>query len=153
MPTEAEASTSTSDCSPGWKLPDVNSPAWIEIPCEDVQRAKTFYSTVFDFQFRPGAAEYPPDSFVMFVTKNPSIMGGLIKVKAEGSKVHSPGAGGVKVYLRVEDVQAALDRVVEAGGKVVQEMFQEGDHTQLAQYADTEGNVGGVLKWLQGEKK
>jgi predicted enzyme related to lactoylglutathione lyase len=153
MSTEAEASTCTSESSSDWKLPDVNSPAWIEIPCSDVQRAKTFYSTVFDFQFRHNTPDYPSDSFAMFITKNPSIMGALLKAKGEGSETHSPGLGGVKVYLRVEDVQEALERVVKAGGKVVQEMFQEGNHTQLAQYADTEGNVGGILKWLEGEKK
>ena len=80
-------------------------------------------------------------------------MGGLLRAKGEGNVVHSPGLGGVKVYLLVEDVQETLERVVKAGGRVVQEMFQERDHTQLAQYADTEGNVGGILKWLEREKK
>jgi len=81
------------------------------------------------------------------------MMGGLLKVKGDGNEVHSPGLGGVKVYLLVDDVQETLERVIKAGGRVVQEMFQERDHTQLAQYADTEGNVGGILKWLDGGKK
>jgi len=153
MPAEAETPTTASERSSGWKMPDINSPAWIEIPCNDVARAKEFYFTVFNFQFRPGA-EYPSDSFAMFTTKNPSIMGGLLKVKGEGNEVHRPGLGGVKVYLLVDDIQETLERVVKAGGKVVQGMFQERDHTQLAQYADTEGNVGGILKWLDsGEKR
>ncbi|KAI9767532.1 MAG: hypothetical protein M1840_005569 [Geoglossum simile] len=150
---EAENPAQASDNSSGWKMPDVNSPAWIEIPCTDVARAKGFYSAVFNFQFRPNTTEYPSDSFAMFTTKNPSIMGGLLKVKGEGIEVHSPGLGGVKVYLLVDDIQEALERVVKAGGRVVQEKFQEGDHTQLAQYADTEGNVGGILKWLESGNK
>jgi predicted enzyme related to lactoylglutathione lyase len=148
MSTQAENPASASEGSPSWKMPDVNSPAWIDIPCADVQRAKTFYSSVFSFQFRPNTTEDTLDSLAIFISQNPAIMGGLRKVKEEENQTHSPNLRGVKVYLRVEDVQETLERVVKAGGRVAKNTFQEGDHTQLAQYIDTEGNVGGILKWL-----
>jgi len=51
------------------------------------------------------------------------------------------------VYVHVDDVRATMAKVVEAGGSIVQDAWLEGDHTWLGIYKDTEGNVGGVLKW------
>lgn len=60
----------------------------------------------------------------------------------------APSAGGVVNYILVQDVEATLQKVTAAGGKVVKEMWVEGTHTELGRFCDTEGNLGGVLKWL-----
>jgi uncharacterized protein len=53
----------------------------------------------------------------------------------------------VRVFVHVGDVKETMAKVVEAGGSIVQDTWLEGDHTWLGIYKDTEGNVGGVLKW------
>jgi predicted enzyme related to lactoylglutathione lyase len=57
-------------------------------------------------------------------------------------------AGGVVNFILVTDVAATLERVKEAGGEVERERWVEGGHTELGRYWDSEGNLGGVLKWL-----
>lgn len=57
-------------------------------------------------------------------------------------------AGGVVNHILVADVAATLQKVVEAGGAVEKERWVEGGHTELGRFWDTEGNLGGVLKWL-----
>ena len=52
------------------------------------------------------------------------------------------------MYTHVEDVKGTLEKVKVAGGEVVKGPFMEGDHTELAIYRDTEGNAGGVLRWM-----
>lgn len=55
---------------------------------------------------------------------------------------------GIVISLMVEDVAATLEKVRSEGGKVVDEMKVEGNHTELGRFEDTEGNVVGVLRWL-----
>lgn len=66
----------------------------------------------------------------------------------EGDPKPEPRAGGVVNYILVDDVDATLQKVVEAGGKIERERWVEGGHTELARFWDPEGNLGGVLKWL-----
>ena len=53
----------------------------------------------------------------------------------------------MRVFTHVPDVADAMKKAVEAGGEIVKDTWLEGDHTWLGIYKDTEGNVGGVLKW------
>jgi predicted enzyme related to lactoylglutathione lyase len=57
------------------------------------------------------------------------------------------GERGIVLYMRVESVEGTLEKAKVAGGEVVKEMWVEGNHTQLGQFKDTEGNLVGVLKW------
>jgi uncharacterized protein len=128
-------------------FPSINAPAWFSIPAKDVNRAKAFYEKVFDWNFRdsPDPVAYPPSNFAMFTTPAPSIKGGIIKVNEVKAVVDD---GAVLLYLRVEDIDSAFEKVKQAGGRVVQETIPEGNHTLRAKVADTEGNVIGILKWL-----
>jgi len=77
-------------------------------------------------------------------------MGALSLVSAPNGPTTeaAPRAGGVVNHILVQDVEATLQKVAVAGGKVVKEKWVEGAHTELGQFCDTEGNLGGVLKWL-----
>ena len=56
------------------------------------------------------------------------------------------GDAGVLVYIRVDDVEAVLQKIVEAGGKVVLPQTQEGDSLSYATFRDTAGNVLGIFQ-------
>jgi predicted enzyme related to lactoylglutathione lyase len=51
----------------------------------------------------------------------------------------------VTFYLEVDDLQAYLDRVEQAGGKVVVPVTELAMVT-FAQFADPQGNVVGLMK-------
>lgn len=125
--------------------PPPNSFAFTSIPVLDLQRAQAFYSAVFSWTFQPQTS---PNQLIFFTPS--SIMGALSLVSAPNGLTTeaAPRAGGVVNHILVQDVEATLQKVAVAGGKVVKEKWVEGAHTELGQFCDTEGNLGGVLKWL-----
>jgi predicted enzyme related to lactoylglutathione lyase len=57
----------------------------------------------------------------------------------------APGIALVSVYAAVDDVQATLDKAEELGGKVVTQVTNAGPKMQVADVADPEGNVLGLV--------
>ncbi|CZR52691.1 uncharacterized protein PAC_02568 [Phialocephala subalpina] len=135
-------SDSTAEAQVSSSKPSPNSPAWLNIPCFSVPRAREFYASVFGWSFfsPPGTSS---ESFHPFKITDSVVMGALMKSDdAEGVRGTEKGKeGGIVVYLMVEDVNATLKRVVEKGGKVKQGKRVEGEHTELGSFWDTEGNV------------
>jgi uncharacterized protein len=59
---------------------------------------------------------------------------------------HDGGAGHVTGYVTVPDVDAALARVTELGGKVLMPKFNQGPEAVLGIMADPEGHVIGLTQ-------
>lgn len=55
------------------------------------------------------------------------------------------GESRVSVYVRVENLQAALDRAVSLGGKVILPPSEVPGGPKLAMFADPAGNVIGLM--------
>jgi uncharacterized protein len=120
--------------------PADNCVAFMRIAVKDLDRAQRFYSSVFGWVFQEESYQ---TNIRMFKTGG-QVMGGLHKRDDDaGAK---PAA--ILNYIKVADVAHTLTKVVEAGGKVVEEMWTEGNHTDMGQFEDTEGNVIGLLHWL-----
>jgi predicted enzyme related to lactoylglutathione lyase len=92
-------------------------PAFFEIGVDDPERGKAFYGALFDWNFEPG----------------PSGEGSIIHTSGITGGMHGgdPGAGPY-VFFRVEDMDAALDRVRQLGGSV--EDSDIGDEASAAEY-------------------
>jgi predicted enzyme related to lactoylglutathione lyase len=56
------------------------------------------------------------------------------------------GDAGVRLYIYVEDVQRAVERILANGGEVQRAPFAEGDLT-VATFGDPAGNVLGVWQF------
>jgi predicted enzyme related to lactoylglutathione lyase len=56
------------------------------------------------------------------------------------------GQPSVTVYVEVKDLQAALDKAVALGGKVVTPVTEIPGMVTFAQFQDPEGNVIGLIK-------
>lgn len=109
---------------------------WVEIPVSDMDRAKNFYETVFQFEI------------------NVIDLGGLImgwfpnRGEAQGctgtlikQESYIPSQEGALVYFGSDDVQNELDRVEEAGGKIYQPKTQiSPEHGYMGVFIDSEGN-------------
>ncbi|WP_439152458.1 VOC family protein [Winogradskyella sp.] len=109
---------------------------WFEIPVNDMDRAKTFYETIFKFEIRDvdfGGLKmgwFPDNKGAYGAT------GTLIKQDS-----YIPSQEGTLVYFMSEDVNNELDRVVAAGGKIYQEKTKISDeHGYMGVFIDTEGN-------------
>ncbi len=116
-----------------------NAISWFEIPSVDLDRAARFYETIFGVQLIP--MDVAQIRMRMFPIDDPmSGIGGAV-VYAEGFYEPSSTAGPL-VYLNANpDVQHVLDKIEEAGGKIiVPKTHISDDIGHMAVFIDTEGN-------------
>ena len=108
-----------------------------DIPVDDPDRAGSFYSGVFGWTVqRWGPVEYWP-----MTTGEPPGVGaeGALTPRAEAPE-------GIVVYVSVDDVDKALERVREAGGTPLTEKQPIPTIGWSARFRDPEGNVVGLFQ-------
>ena len=116
-----------------------NPVGWFEIPVKDMARAKSFYEHVFGLdleEHRMGPllmAWFPMEEGVA------GAAGSL--VKGEG---YEPSDKGVLVYFTAPDIDAALARAREKGGRVISEKTSIGEYGFIGIIVDSEGNRVGL---------
>jgi len=119
-----------------------NSLNWFEIPARDITRAKKFYETIFAVQMQDMG-----EMMGMKMAGFPAEMG---SGKANGGivqgQMHNPSVDGCVVYLNANpDIQAVIDRVEPAGGKMAMPKTQISPEIgYMAFFIDTEGNKMGL---------
>jgi uncharacterized protein len=92
--------------------------SFFELGVGDPERARDFYSTLFGWEFEPGPSGQG------FSIRSPNVPGGI-----HGG---DPGASPY-LFFRVDDMEAALERVRELGGEV-DDMNVEGDDDSIARF-------------------
>ena len=120
-----------------------NAISWFEIPTTDLDRAQKFYETIFETQLFP--MEMLNFKMRMFPVENPMEGIGGALVHTQGF-YQSSATDGVLIYLNGNpDVQAILDRVEAAGGKIVVPKTEiSPEYGYMAVIVDTEGNRIGL---------
>jgi len=115
---------------------------WFQIPASDCPRARAFYETICGFSLEK--MEDPPnmEMWAFPADWRSGEVGGAL-VAGEGAV---PSATGTMVFLNADpDLQAVLDRVEGAGGKVLMLKTPTNmDAGYFALIADTEGNTVGL---------
>ncbi len=119
-----------------------NSLNWFEIPAADISRAKKFYENIFSIQMQD-MGEMMGMKMVGFPTEmgNGKASGGLVQ-----GPMHKPSAEGALIYLNANpSIQAVVERIEKAGGKVVMPKTQISPEIGfMAFFTDTEGNRVGL---------
>ena len=113
-----------------------NMVGWFEIPVNDMDRAKTFYETVFNVEIK--VVDFGGMLMGWFPDRGeaPGAQGTLIKQES-----YIPSQEGTLVYFVSEDVQNELNRVEAAGGKIYQPKTQiSPEHGYMGVFIDCEGN-------------
>jgi predicted enzyme related to lactoylglutathione lyase len=112
---------------------------WFEIPVEDFERAKQFYSRVLDYEM--AEHQWGPNRMGLLRFGKNSVGGAIVKGPG-----YVPTRSGVFVYLNGgDDLNVVLDRVVAAGGQVVREKTLFAPEVgYFALFLDTEGNELGL---------
>lgn len=111
--------------------------AFFEVVSPDHERAQKFYRELFGWQ----------------VAADPAMGGyGLVDTGAGEGAIgggigpsSGPGDKGVKIYVRVDDLDAYLDRAEKLGGKrLVPPTDLPGDFGRFAVFTDPDGNQVGL---------
>ena len=116
-----------------------------DLPADDPERAKTFYTSLFGWRFAlaPGWEDF------YFITTSasdgsPGVGGGLGKRGAPGQNITN--------YIGVPSVDSCLGDVVRLGGKVLLRKTAVQKFGYLAVCEDTEGNTFGLWEEDPGAK-
>ncbi|RVX66538.1 hypothetical protein B0A52_09414 [Exophiala mesophila] len=132
-----------------WTPPKDGTPCWINVLAQDVKRAKTFYSQIFNWSFtRTETVEgkkLDENEIAMFeVPGQPCPGGGITRVDPDDWNSTEGKKKGVVLYLYVSDIYAYEQKIVAAGGKKTSEIEPEGSSALMQLFEDTEGNALGV---------
>lgn len=107
----------------------------IDIPADDLERAKGFYSGVFGWSINevPGYEGYP-----MWQAPNQVSGGGLTS--------RETGLQRPRSYIEVDSIDEALARITDLGGRVTVPKSPISETSWFAAFEDTEGNELGLYE-------
>ncbi|MDQ4133212.1 MAG: VOC family protein [Actinomycetota bacterium] len=111
--------------------------AYFEITSDDAVRAQKFYAELFDWTV---AADPTTDGYGLVDTGagDGAVSGGIGPSMA-------PGDTGVKIYVRVDDLDSYLDRGEALGGtRLLPPTDLPGGYGRIAVLADPDGNPVGL---------
>lgn len=111
--------------------------AFFEVTSPNPERAQKFYAELFGWQVN---ADPAMGGYALVDTgAGDGAIGGGIGAPAE------PGDAGVKIYMRVDNLETYLSRAEELGGtRVMPPMELPGDFGTIAVFADPDGNRVGL---------
>lgn len=121
-------------------------PIHFEIHCDDVERAKTFYETVFGWQFQDWSdfAGLPYFGVTSGPDDEPGINGALMARMPGQQAGECAVVSGAVLTMGSADYDADHDKILGAGGKVALPKAALPGMAWQGYYRDTEGNVFGI---------
>lgn len=123
----------------------MNRPVHFEIHVDDMDRAKKFYSEVFDWTFEDWSeyAGMPYLGAVTGDTNEPGINGALIQRQSAAPEL-GQAMNGYACTMGVEDYDSTEAKILSNGGKVAMPKYALPGMAWQGYYMDTEGNVFGI---------
>lgn len=113
-----------------------NPVVYFEIPVNDIERAESFYSAVFNFSFEKEIIDHYEMALFPFEEKNSGITGALAK-----GDVYKPTKDGIIIYFKTESIDATLEKVLQHEGKIIYpKRIDEKYGFAVAEFEDSEGN-------------
>jgi len=113
-----------------------NPVGWFEIPVTDMDRAKAFYEKAFDLEIQVVDLGGTVMGWFPNADEVRGVTGSLVKQES-----YVPSHEGTLVYFSSADVQNELDRIENAGGKILRGKTQiSPEHGYMAVFEDSEGN-------------
>lgn len=101
---------------------------YIELPTKDASRSAEFYGSVFGWSIRKRG-----DGATAFDDTTGAVGGAFVDGRP-------PGSPGPLIYIMVEDAQATVARIGEAGGEIVQPIGVDAPEI-TARFRDPGGNI------------
>lgn len=125
----------------------MNPVVHFEMPYHDAQRAAKFYHDAFGWNSQDMGAEM--DNYLLMFTadkdvrddgKRGAIDGGLFPFKKDWPMQHP------SVVIDVEDINAAMKRITDAGGELLGEPMEVPGIGIYISFIDTEGNRNSIMQ-------
>jgi predicted enzyme related to lactoylglutathione lyase len=116
-----------------------------EIQADDVERAKSFYESVFDWTFED-YSQVTGSTYWGVVTgpdDEPGINGGLLQRPAPAPGPEQ-GTNGYVCTMQVDDYDATEKRILTSGGQVALPKMALTGMAWQGYYVDPEGNTFGI---------
>jgi hypothetical protein len=118
-----------------------------EIPFDDGDRARAFYRDAFEWTIM----EMPEMSYTMVGTGPSGDQGPTEPGYIGGGMMAREGFyQGPMITIDVDDIDAALARIEQLGGKTVQPRQDMGEMGSAAYFTDPEGNLMGLYQSAPG---
>jgi predicted enzyme related to lactoylglutathione lyase len=119
-----------------------------EIPYDDGDRARQFYSSTFGWQIMP----MPEMSYTIVMSGPSGDQGPTEAGFINGGMMQREGAfTSPNVVIDVDNIEDALKAVNDAGGMTVSDREPVGDMGFAAYFKDTEGNLVGLWETARSE--
>lgn len=123
-------------------MPDV---VHFEIPADDVERAKKFYSSLFGWKIAKWEGlKSANDYWLIDTSAKAPVSGGIIKRQAPGHPLMN--------YVGVDSIDECLKKAVALGGKVALPKQAIQGVGAFAAFIDTENNIIGLHEREAGSK-
>lgn len=116
------------------------TPCWVDLMTSDLQASKTFYGTLFGWEFADSGDEFGNYNMA---TKDGHNVAGMMANPPE-----NPGPDGWTTYIATADVDATLRTAGEGGANTVMEAMDVGDVGRMAMVVDPSGAAVGL--WQAG---
>ena len=116
-----------------------NPVGWFEIYVQDMERAKTFYESVFQTKLEKLNSSVPELWAFPMAMERFGAGGALVKMEGFPS-----GGNSTLVYFSCADCAVEAGRVVRAGGRMQKQKMSIGQYGFIALAFDTEGNMFGM---------
>lgn len=113
----------------------VNPVNWFEIPVNDLSKAKLFYESILGMELVEH--EMGPNKMAWFPMEQNGAGATGTLIHGDG---HTPSLTGTIVYLSVDNIEATLGKINNAGGKTLVPKTDIGEHGFFAHFEDCEGN-------------
>ena len=108
---------------------------YLQVPANDVDASADFYERALGWSIRKRG-----DGSTAFDDSSAVVSGEWVLDRQPA------GDTGVLVHVRVDDVEASLERIAAAGGEVVVPATAQGEGISYATFRDPAGNVLGIFQ-------
>jgi predicted enzyme related to lactoylglutathione lyase len=112
--------------------------SYLEIPAADVEQSAAFYQAVFGWNVERRGSDR-----ISFDDRSGDLIGAWVACRAASREP------GLLPYIYVDNIDTAVERVVQQGGEVVRPPYPEGD-LWVATFRDPAGNLMGI--WQAGPR-
>ncbi len=114
------------------------------IECDDVERAKIFYETVFGWRIEPWG---PPGYYQIFIGAHPGPLGDL---RSRRQPLTGTGLSGYEATIGVGSLKVVMSAIEANGGTIASKPYRIEGVGDLAYFQDTEGNRAGIMQYDPG---
>jgi len=120
-------------------MKNLNPVCWFDIHVSNLERSKIFYQKVLHTELTDLPLEWGKQSAFPFEEQGTNATGALVEKPDLAAKENS-----TVIYFSSVDCITEQDRVVEAGGKIIQEKTAIGEFGFISMFQDLDGNTIGL---------